>query len=539
MSRLATTSMYVAGAVVLGALAFFTSPKPPTFEEFSDQGEAFYPDFTDPLRAASLEVIDYDEASGAARPFKVEVRDGTWSIPSHYDYPADGEERLAETAASVIDLKRDIVQSDRVEDHERLGVIDPLDDTTPSLVGRGSRVTLRDASGAALADFIIGREIEGKEGFRYVRLPGKKRVYGVKLDVDLSTRFADWIDTKLLEVTVADLAQIRVSDYSIDETSGSVNRVGEVLLTKGPDGQWALPDVPEGKELDRTKVSALTNALRDLKITGVRPKPPALTADLGTSGGISLDPGTQLSLQSKGFFVSRDGRLLSNEGEVSAGTSKGVLYVLRFGEVFYGDGLEVSAGAAGEGGAGGAGEGEASGSPNRYLFVTAQFDETLLPPEPTPPPGYTKEDAAALRGHDDRLALGELAMRGVNFSVLSQADEGGDATDDAATDDAATDEAATDDAATDDAATDDAATDDQTTGDEAAPADDEAAEAAKRAAEAYETALAGWQQKVTEGRELARTLNERFAAWYYVIAGEDFDDLRPSLDSLLKEKATP
>ena len=41
------------------------------------------------------------------------------------DYPADGEDRLANTAASIIDLRKDIVQSDRLQDHETLGVIDP------------------------------------------------------------------------------------------------------------------------------------------------------------------------------------------------------------------------------------------------------------------------------------------------------------------------------------------------------------------------------------------------------------------------------
>lgn len=508
MSRVATTAMFVGGAVVLGAIAYFTSPTPPSFDEFSDQGEPFYPGFTDPLRAASLEVIDFDEASGAARPFKVEVRDGRWSIPSHYDYPADGEERLAETAAAMIDLKRDIVQSDRAQDHEDLGVIDPLDDTTPSLVGRGSRVTLRDESGGVLADFIIGHPIEGKEGFRYVRLPDKKRVYGVKLDVDLSTRFADWIDTKLLEITVADLSTIEISDYSIDEASGKVDRVADFGLTRGPDGTWTLPDVPAGKEIDRAKISALTNALRDLKITGVRPKPPALTANLSTSASISMDPGTQLSLQSKGFFVSRDGRLLSNEGEVSVGTNKGVLYVLRFGEVFYGDGLAVSAGTEEEE----AGDDPTAGSPNRYLFVTAQFDESLLPPKPTPPPGYNGSEPAAARSVDgERLATGATVLRGVNLNVLTQ------------------DEA------------EQAAPDDPTSGGGEPPsapsAADEVEAEAKRAAEAYETALAEWEQKATEGRELARTLNERFAAWYYVIAGADFSNLRPSLDSLLKDKS--
>ena len=127
MNDVAKTAIFVGVAVVLCAAAYLFSPAPPKVAYFDDQGEPFYADFTDPLEAASLEVIDFDEESGSARPFKVEVKDGVWSIPSHYNYAADGEDRLAKTAAGVIDLKKDVAQSDRVQDHEAFGVIDPLD----------------------------------------------------------------------------------------------------------------------------------------------------------------------------------------------------------------------------------------------------------------------------------------------------------------------------------------------------------------------------------------------------------------------------
>ena len=280
MSELVKTAAVVLVAIALAVIVWATAPAPPQLERFSDEGEPFYPEFSDPLKAASLEVIDYDEESGTARPFKVQVRNGVWSIPSHHDYPADGEERLAKTAAGVIDLKKDIIQSDRAQDHEALGVIDPLDDTTAGLAGRGKRITLRDRSDAVLADFIIGREVEGKDGFRYVRLPGKKRTYAVKVDVDLSTRFADWIETSLLDVRSYDVTDVQIDDYSINEQTGMVESLGTLQLAKDEQNAWQLAGVPDGRELDEAKVRTMLSALSGLTITGVRPKPEALSADL-------------------------------------------------------------------------------------------------------------------------------------------------------------------------------------------------------------------------------------------------------------------
>ena len=161
-------TMYFAGAALLLALlAFATTPSRVTPNAFLDQGEEFFPEFKDPNTATSLEVINFNEETGEAVPFKVEFRDGRWTIPSHHDYPADGKERLAKTAAGVIGITKDDFRSDNVSDHELCGVIDPLDETATTLSGRGKRVTIKGENDKILADFIVGKEIEGREGFRF------------------------------------------------------------------------------------------------------------------------------------------------------------------------------------------------------------------------------------------------------------------------------------------------------------------------------------------------------------------------------------
>src|SRR5262249_56701112 len=107
------------------------------------RGQPFFPDFSDPNAAASLEVVEFDESSSMARPFKVTNRAGRWTIPSHDGYPADSNNRLSSIAASVIALKKDDVASHNAGDQERCGVLDPLDDTLAAAAGRGTRITVR------------------------------------------------------------------------------------------------------------------------------------------------------------------------------------------------------------------------------------------------------------------------------------------------------------------------------------------------------------------------------------------------------------
>jgi hypothetical protein len=135
----------------------------------------------------------------------------------------------------------------------------------------------------------------------------------------------------------------------------------------------------EEQQVEKYKVNELLRTLDELKIEGVRPKPDGLTASLEkTSGGFSISQSDMLSLQTKGFFFSSEGQLLSNEGELQAITKKGVTYTLRFGEIVYGSGTAVSAGTKpGE-------EKEGQPGENRYLFITTAFDPSRFPEPPVP-----------------------------------------------------------------------------------------------------------------------------------------------------------
>ena len=376
MSETRKTLVLCAVAAVLVVIAVLSAPRRVTPDAFLDQGEAFFPDFTDPNAARTLEVIDFDEETGSAKPFKVTFKDGIWTIPSHHNYPADGKDRLAETAAGIIGIKKDDYRSDNVADHETCGVVDPLDDDALNLKGRGQRVTIKGENDVILADFIIGNPVEGRENMRFVRVPGQKRVYAALMDLDISTNFADWIEADLLETGKDDIENLILKDYSINERTGKVQDRDVIVLEKHEG--WTTPGMKKDEEIDTKTINDVLGALDELTIVGVRPKPEGLTATLTVSSdSLSLSRSDMLSLQEKGYFFSRDGRLLSNEGEVQAKTQDGLIYTLRFGEVVYGSGIAVTAGTE-------TGSGEGESGENRYLFVTVNFDKSKFP-EPAQP----------------------------------------------------------------------------------------------------------------------------------------------------------
>ena len=366
MNELNKTLIFCAVAAVLSAASVVVDPGTITPEIFDDQGEPFFTDFTDALAPKAVEVVDYSEATATARPLKVEFKDNKWTVPSHHNYPADAEDRLAKTSAALMELRRDITVSDRIEDHSEYGVVDPLDQKVTSLAGRGKRVTLRDENGDVLADFVVGRKVAGKPGYRYMRVPSQRRTYAVKTDADVSAEFKDWIETDLLKLSTADIRKVSVNSYSINERRGILENVEKLTLTK-KDDKWTMSGRGSPKE---TKTTALASALDNLRIVDVQPKPANLTRDLKTRQGIQLAMDSVMSLRQKGFFITPNGQLFSNEGEIIVETANGLQYTLRFGEIAAG-----GTGAAGGGEASSEDESKPAEEERRYLFITVNHSD--------------------------------------------------------------------------------------------------------------------------------------------------------------------
>ncbi len=379
MSELKKTTVFGGAALVLVVLALLTAPRRAVPDAFFDVGETFFPEFTDPETATSLEVVEFDEDTAAAAVFRVANRNGLWTIPSHHDYPADGEERLANTAAGVIAITQDDFRSDNGTDHESFGVIDPLDQSVSTLRGRGRRVTFKGASEQVLADLIIGNRVEGRPGYNFVRVPDQNRVYAARTDINISTRFNDWIETNLLGVERDDVKRTVLNEYQIDERTGAVRRRGEFIVDWVEDYVWTANDVPAGMEVDYVQMNLLVGGIMGLEIVGVRPKPEGLSGNLRQAFQERTITNADLqTMQSRGFYPTQAGDMLSNEGELLVRTDEAVLYTLRFGEIVYGSGNAVAIGDETSD------DEEAGVGENRYVLITAEFDPSGLPEPPRP-----------------------------------------------------------------------------------------------------------------------------------------------------------
>lgn len=358
MNETTRTLYFVLAAVVAAAAGVVVDPSRSTPDIFDDVGEPFFEGFDDPQAPRSIEVIDYDESTATATPLKVEFQDSKWVIPSHYSYPADAAERLADTSAALMELRKDRVVSDLAQDHTDFSVVDPLDDEATSLAGRGKRVRILDSDANVLADFIVGSEVDGKFGYRYMRVPGQKRTYEVKTEADVSARFQDWIETDLLKVSPFDLRRIEINRYTINERLGRIENRQRILLTQ-KDNDWSF----QGGEPDSDTMSGLTTALDALRIVDVQPKPESLSEDLKARTGIQPTRENFRSLQGKGFFPNPyTGQILSNEGEILVDSKDGLRYVLRFGEIAPGASSTQA-------------DGEESGGERRFVMISVTFSE--------------------------------------------------------------------------------------------------------------------------------------------------------------------
>lgn len=370
-----------------GAYSMRPQPLPPV--QFEDTGEALFPEFTDPTTATNLEVVAWNEDDAQVISFQVMQKEGRWVIPSHNDYPADGTERMGKAAASFIDVKKDRYYGDDPANHGAFGVLDPEGDEGKG-DEKGQRITIKDASDTVLVDIIVGKEVTDRPGFYYVREPGEenKRVYGSRLELDISTKFEDWIEKDLLKVERDDFYQMTYDPYVVDEVEGKVTGFAPVVaevIDPANRREWKVlqgTDVPEGKVLDSMKVRQILTAMASMKIVGVRPRPQARN--------ILEQQILAQEMKRKGFFVvpTADGRaqLFGNEGMLSAVTDDGIVYSLLFGEVTYESGIALTAGVAessSEDEQGvmeeGVEEEEADGDKkaSRFMFVDVFYDPSL------------------------------------------------------------------------------------------------------------------------------------------------------------------
>jgi len=480
-----------------------------------EQAKVLFPDLADPGKAASLEIVSFDDATATLKPFKVIRSEGVWVLPSHENYPADAKDQLAAAATELIDRPVLDVVSDSPGDHETYGVIEPDPEKVKvGMTGVGQLVEIRDASGNKLARLIVGKEDkrpasgDGSQGrtLRFVRRAGQDRVYRVELDTSkFTTRFDDWIEKDLLKISPWDVRRLTIDDsscsFGIDEASGRpmislARRCRAELAYDDKDATWSLvklegfddknqpkeEKLADGDELASGKLNDLRNALGDLKIVDVVRKPSGLSAELKAEESFAGDREAVTSLAQRGFFAFQKGDVVSSNGETVVGMKDGVEYLLRFG-----NGTTVAAGEDSSGAAAPDADAEKESS-GRYLFVLARLNEALLE-KPKLEPLPDAPAASDGKADDAKAEAGEGAADGLKKAEEEEAKA------------------------------------------QAALEERRRVEAENRRRQEQ------YDEQVKAAKKRVRDLNNRFADWYYVVSDTEYDKIHLGRDAMIQKKA--
>ena len=483
------------------------------------QAKVLFPDLADASKAASLEIVSFDDETATLKPFKVVRSEGVWVLPSHENYPADAKDQLAAAATELIERPVLDVVSDSPGDHETYGVIEPDPEKVKvGMTGVGQLVEIRDASGNKLARLIVGKEDKRPAGagpssgrtLRFVRRAGQDRVYRVELDTSkFTTKFDDWIEKDLLKISPWDVRRLTLDDssctFGMDEASGrptiSLDRRSRAELGyDDKDATWSLiklegfddknqakeEKLGEGEELASGKLNDLRNALGDLKIVDVVRKPSGLSADLKAEESFAGDREAVMSLAQRGFFAIQKGDLVSSNGETIVGMKDGVEYVLRFG-----NGTTVAGADASPGGdAVQEDEAQPASSTGRYLFVSARVNDGLLEkptfdPVPEAPAESDAKQAGAPKDGDKKDGAADELKKAEEAEAKAQA----------------------------------------------------VLEERRRVEAENRRKQEQYDERVKVAQRRVRDLNNRFADWYYVVSDKEYDKIHLGRGGMIQKKA--
>lgn len=313
-----------------------------------------------PDDVTSLRVAQWDTEAKAAQVFEVARKDNVWVIPSKYEYPADGGTRAGATAGGVLNVKRGPLVTADAKLHAELGVVDPLKEGSQDAENRGKRVTLKNTSGATVVDLIVGKRAANAD-VSYVREASSDEVYTAKLEVDISTRFKDWVETDPLKIASGDIRTVTIKDYSIDLEKQELTERASTAFAKPKDKTaWGSANAPEGHEVNQETLNKLITEVTSLRLTDI------------------VQFSTPEKMIECGLIPSPQGGYLGKEGVMVLGTREGLLYHLFFGNAAVTD--ETKAPPATEGAA------PAVKPQHRYVAIRVAYDPALDETKPPQPP---------------------------------------------------------------------------------------------------------------------------------------------------------
>jgi hypothetical protein len=259
-------ALSLAAAAAIGAAILLAPDR--TAPPAVDQPTAAFPGIAERLAsAATIEVARHDGRVTLRR-------DGDrWLIAERGGYPARPE-RVRELLVGLAELRLAEPRTANPELLSRLGLEDPLQQGAT-----GTLLRVLDASGATLAELVIGRRRVRTGGnlpeTAYVRRPAETQAWLAEGRLP-----ADHDPNLWLPRDIANIPRERLREAIIARAGAepfAIRRGGD------PDGELALHPLPEGREADPDRLTATARAFEALTLTDVAREADAGGEALGTA----------------------------------------------------------------------------------------------------------------------------------------------------------------------------------------------------------------------------------------------------------------
>jgi Domain of unknown function (DUF4340) len=188
------------------------------------------------------------------------IRDGdSWLVAEKGNYPADAG-KISQIVRAMADLTLVEAKTQKPELYPRLEVEDPT-------VGKSALVAVKDKSGAAMAEAIVGKRrydrLGGGNDGVYLRKPGDAQAWLARGSLDPSGEPSSWLDRQILDISEKKIAKIILTQP--DGTKLAISR-------STPDAKFAVEDAPaDTKFKSETTTSGPAAALETLDLENVKP----------------------------------------------------------------------------------------------------------------------------------------------------------------------------------------------------------------------------------------------------------------------------
>lgn len=197
-----------------------------------------------------------------------------WQVEERSGFPADFDQ-LRDTVVKLSRLKIGRSFAGDSESLARLSLLPPSD---PNASARGTRVTLKDASGKMLADLVLGQarsKEDGGSGGQYLKKTDGDTVFLV----DASFRFLKTAPTEWLRKEILNIKADAVESVTCYSDEGQEPVYTLVRDEKGKDAE--LTPIPKGRAADANRIDQVMEALAPLSLDDVQPAdgPPAIASE--------------------------------------------------------------------------------------------------------------------------------------------------------------------------------------------------------------------------------------------------------------------